>query len=106
MSKRTAERQTAGDEASIKVIVTNRDGLHARPSVAIVNTVSKYRASVTIRKGDQTVDASSTIDVLSLAATQGTELVVTAMGPDALEVLEALDGLFATEFGVSYSDEN
>jgi phosphotransferase system HPr (HPr) family protein len=104
MSERTGERQTEGEKASIQVIVTNRDGLHARPSVAIVNTVSNYQARVTIRKGDRTVDASSTIDLLSLGATQGTELVVTATGPDAVEVLEAIDRLFATEFGVSYSD--
>jgi phosphotransferase system HPr (HPr) family protein len=59
---------------------------------------------VTIRKGDQTGDASSAIDVLSLGATRGTELVISATGPDAAEVLEALARLFAEEFGVSYSD--
>lgn len=104
MSEDAGKQQTDGDAKSIKVIVTNRDGLHARPTVIIVNTVGKYRANVTIRKGGQAGDASSAIDVLSLAATQGTELILSATGPDAAEVLEALDHLFATEFGVAYSD--
>jgi phosphotransferase system HPr (HPr) family protein len=92
------------DIKSRTVVVTNRDGIHARPTMAIVNVVGKYRAKVTIRKGSQTGDASSAIDVLSLGATRGTELVLSAAGPDADEVLEALDSLFAEEFGVSYSD--
>ena len=92
------------DIQSKTVVVTNRDGIHARPTMAIVNAVGKYRARVTIRKGDQAGDASSAIDVLSLGATQGTELVLSATGPDASQVLEALDRLFAQEFGVSYSD--
>jgi phosphotransferase system HPr (HPr) family protein len=104
MSEGAGEQQADGDVKSMKVIVTNRDGLHTRPTVVIVNTVGRYRAKVTIRKGSQAGDASSAIDVLSLAATQGTELVLSATGPDAVEVLEALDRLFATEFGVSYSD--
>jgi phosphotransferase system HPr-like phosphotransfer protein len=31
-------------------------------------------------------------------------MLLSATGPDADEVLEALDRLFAEEFGVSYSD--
>lgn len=102
MSESAGKQPTDEGVRSITVVVTNRDGIHARPTVAIVNTVGKYRAEVTIRKGSQAGDASSAIDVLSLAATRGTELVLSATGPDAAEVLEALDRLFTDEFGVSY----
>ena len=36
-------------------------------------------------------------ELLSLAATRGTELVLSASGPDAWEALEAVAGLFAGE---------
>ncbi len=76
------------------VTVTNVDGLHTRPCVAIVKTVSRHQAHVTIQKGTQSVDAASVMDLLSLAATQGTELVLTATGAEAERTLEAVAGLF------------
>jgi len=76
------------------VTVTNLDGLHARPCVAIVKTVSRHQAHVTIQKGTQSVDAASVMDLLLLAATQGTELVLSATGKEAERTLEAVVGLF------------
>lgn len=86
------------------VVVTNRNGLHARPCSAIVNAFGRRQANVTIQKGSQVVDASSVLDLMTLAATQGTELVVSATGPEAAEVMEAIVRLFADEFGVAYDD--
>jgi phosphotransferase system HPr (HPr) family protein len=67
--------------------------------------VAKYQATVRISKNDETVDASSIFELLCLAAHQGTELELSAQGPDAAKVLEALAQLFANEFGVVYTDE-
>ncbi len=86
------------------VTVTNRHGLHARPAVAIVKTVRKYDAQVTIRKGNQVVDADSIFDVLSLGATQGTKLFLSAKGRQAEEAIDALARLFDAEFEVDYKD--
>ena len=86
------------------VTVTNRHGLHARPSVIIVKTVRMYDAQVTIRRGNQVVDAASILDLLSLGATQGTELILSATGRQAEEVIEALARLFDAEFEVDYQD--
>jgi len=47
------------------------------------------------RSGGQAVDAGSMLELLSLAATGGTELVLSASGPEAWEALEAVAGLFA-----------
>jgi phosphocarrier protein HPr len=55
--------------------------------------VSRHQANVTVRKGTQSVDAGSVMDLLSLAATQGTELVLSATGAEAEEALEAVVGL-------------
>ena len=96
--------QTDEGYGSRTVVVTNSDGLHARPCSAIVNTVGRYRANVTVQKANKVVDASSVLDLMTLAATQGTELVISATGPEAAEVLEALVRAFADEFGVAYTD--
>ena len=86
------------------VTVTNRHGLHARPAVVIVKTVRKYDAQVTIQRKAQRVDAASILDLLSLGATQGTELLLSASGRQAEEVLDALVRLFDAEFEVDYND--
>jgi len=86
------------------VIVTNRHGLHARPANVIVKTVRKYDAQVTIHKGSQIVDATSIFDLLSLDATQGTELLLSATGRQANDVLETLAQQFDAEFGIDYND--
>ena len=87
-----------------KVTITNAHGLHARPSLIIVKTVKKYDAKVTIGRGNHSIDAANMLDLLSLGAGQGTELVLTASGPHAEEVLAALAHLFDVEFEVEYTD--
>ncbi len=86
------------------VTITNRHGLHARPAVVIAKTVRKYGVQVTIHKGSQMVDAASVLDLLMLGAGQGTELILSASGPQAEEVLDALVQLFDAEFEVDYKD--
>jgi phosphotransferase system HPr (HPr) family protein len=80
--------------------VTNSTGLHARPCLAIVNTVRRFQSEVSIRKDSETVDASEILQLMSLGAAQGTKLVVTATGRDAQKVMVALTNLFADHFGL------
>ena len=74
--------------------VTNQHGLHLRRCSAIVALVGRHLAKVMIQKGSQFANAASIFDLLSLAATEGTELVLSATGPEAEEALEAVVGLF------------
>jgi phosphotransferase system HPr (HPr) family protein len=77
--------------------VTHQQGLHLRPCSAIVATVGRHLAKVMIQKGSQIANAASIFDLLLLAATQGTELILTATGPEAEEALEAVVGLFDSQ---------
>ena len=79
------------------VFVNDQHGLHLRPCSAIVTTVSRHQAKVTVHQGGHAVNADSIFGLLSLAATRGTELILSATGPDAQEVLEAVVRLFAEE---------
>jgi len=72
------------------VTITNPAGLHARPSAAIAQAVRRFRSTVQIRSGSQMVDAGSILELLTLGATQGSSLVLTAKGPDAEQALDAV----------------
>jgi phosphocarrier protein HPr len=85
------------ETTSRTVFVNNRHGLHLRPCSAIVTTANRHRAKVTVHKGGHTVSADSIFGLLSLAATWGTELILSATGPDAEEALEAVAQVFAGE---------
>jgi phosphotransferase system HPr (HPr) family protein len=86
--------------ATRKVVVLNPAGLHARPSLAVVQTVRRCQSKVEVRTPRQSVDAGDILQLLGLGAAQGTELVLSASGPDAEEVLNQLVDLFANRFGL------
>jgi len=89
MSEGTANRQ---------VVVQRPAGLHARPSLAVAETVRRFRSQVSIRSGRDQADAGSVLQLLSLGAGQGRQLELTATGPDADRVLDELVRLFANNF--------
>ncbi len=84
---------------TIDVCVLNELGLHARPAGILAREAQKYAASITLSQGDRSVDAKSILDILSLAASQGTELAITAEGQDADDALRNLTDFFANKFG-------
>ena len=90
MSKRSATR---------KVVVGHSAGLHARPCLAIVNTVRQFGSKVQIRSGDEEADAGEILQLMSLGVPQGAEVTLSAQGPDAEQALDALVRLFADDFG-------
>ena len=86
--------------ATRKVVILNPNGLHARPSLAVVQAVRGSKSKVEVRTARQTVDASDILQLLGLGAAQGTELALSASGPDAEEVLDKLAELFSDRFGL------
>ncbi len=58
---------------------------------------------VTVQKDGQSVDATSILNLLSLAAPSGTELVLSATGAKADEALDALASLFGDGFEMVYA---
>lgn len=82
-----------------KVTVTHAPGLHARPCLAIVNTVRRFQSEVTICNGDQVANAAEILEIMSLGVPQGTEVTLHAKGPDALEAIDTLEKLFVDNFG-------
>ena len=83
-----------------EVVVELKSGLHMAPAVQVVQTAQKFRASLSIRKGERVVDGKSMFDLLTLAAEQGSRLELETRGEDAPEALAAVVALFARNFVV------
>jgi phosphotransferase system HPr (HPr) family protein len=79
--------------------IKNKFGLHARPSASFVQTANRFRAQIKVEKDGQVADGKSIMDLMMLAAAQGTKITIKAQGDDALEALEALGALIEGRFG-------
>ena len=93
--------QTPSDrqQLSLEVKIPNSLGLHARPAMQLVDLASRFQAQMKIAKGTQQVDAKSIMQVMTLAATQGTKLTLTANGDDASKAIAAVSKLIKEGFG-------
>lgn len=84
------------------VIIRNRLGLHARPAMAFVDAAMAFKSSITVRRTDappeEAVDGKSIMQMMMLAATQGTSLELCADGDDAPLALTTLTGLVERGF--------
>ena len=87
-------------KASRSVVVTNPQGLHARPADMFVKLANQFNAKVEVIKDDacERIDGKSILEVLTLAALEGTRLVLEATGPDAEEAIDALVKLVENDF--------
>jgi phosphoenolpyruvate-protein phosphotransferase/dihydroxyacetone kinase phosphotransfer subunit len=94
-----AEAPMNAEWLHLRLTVPNRLGLHARPAARLVSLVGQYKASVTLRKGEQSANARSINAVTLLDVRQGDVLDVFAEGDDAPIVLEAIRRLAEDNFG-------
>ncbi len=70
-------------------------GLHARPAARIVDVARRFTAETVLLVGTHTARAKDLLDLLSLAAVGGTEVVLEGHGPDAADAVAALEALFS-----------
>ncbi|EJQ99230.1 HPr family phosphocarrier protein [Bacillus cereus] len=69
------------------LIVTRKDGIHARPASEIVNGLKDYNCSVEFMFNGKKINAKSIIQLMGLAIKKGTELHVSLDGEDAEDAL-------------------
>lgn len=81
------------------VRISNKLGLHARPSARVVQVASKFASEITLEKeAGRPVNGKSIMGVLTLAAAMGSEVTVTAEGEDEEEALRVVSELLASHF--------
>ena len=79
--------------------ISNRLGLHARPSAQLTQVAGKFASEVYIAKNGRRVNAKSIMGVMMLAAGPGSTVTVDAEGPDEEQAMEAISALIASRFG-------
>ena len=86
------------------VAVSNPQGVHARAATLIAELVHRYDAKVVLIKQNDRVQGTDVLQILSLGAGQGEQLLLEATGNDAEKVLDALALLFAENFNEDEHD--
>ena len=79
--------------------ITNKLGLHARPSAKLVNTASQYESEIMLKRDNIEVNGKSIMGVMMLAAEMGATITIKVDGPDEKEALEAIIDVFNSKFG-------
>ena len=79
--------------------IINTKGLHARASAKFVETVEAFDADAMVFKDGMEAAGDSIMGLLMLAAAKGTCIEVTTSGPQADDLMSALQTLVANKFG-------
>jgi phosphocarrier protein len=103
--------QGPGTTVVKRVEVLNAAGLHARPAAVLAEHAKSFQSDIALVLAEvpadlgveigTRVDAKSVMDVLFLAAPQGTRIDIEASGPDAEQAVEDLETLFGDQFGIA-----
>lgn len=82
-----------------RVQVINKLGLHARAAAKFVNVAKQHNCTVQVGGREQKmVDGTNIMQVMMLAASQGTELCITCEGDQAEQAMAELVGLINNYF--------
>ncbi len=89
---------TSMSAARRTVEIVNARGLHARASAKFVKAAAQFDAEVKVSREGQTVDAQSIMGLMMLGAGPGSEIEITAEGPEADAAVDGLAQLVADRF--------
>ena len=82
-----------------RVKIINVNGLHARPATRFAEMANKFNSEIFVRTEEkEEVNGKSIIDLLTLGAKRGTEILITADGEDKEIALDVLEGLVNDRF--------
>ena len=81
------------------ITIKNRLGMHARPAMLFAEVAGRFVATITIGHNEsEQVDAKSIMQLMMLAATEGTKLTILADGEDAENAIIELTALVSSGF--------
>jgi phosphoenolpyruvate-protein phosphotransferase len=72
------------------VVVTLRQGLHARPAALLAQRAKSFGAPVTLSAHGRSANARSVVAIMALGVRQGDELIIQAGGTDAAQSVAGL----------------
>ena len=80
-----------------KIVVKNKQGLHARPAALFVQAANKFDSRITIRRDREEVNGKSIMGILMLGAEKGTQILVEVEGEDAHLAIAELERVLTSE---------
>jgi phosphocarrier protein len=86
-------------EITKKVKILNRLGLHLRAAAQFVKTSCKFKCRIIVKNHLGPVDGKSLLNLMTLAASYGSELTIVFQGEDARAACDEIQNLFLTRFG-------
>ena len=84
---------TAAGTIEKSFVVRSALGLHARPAGRLASIAGRFESEISLGRGEEWVSGSSVLSILCLAATQGTVLLVRAVGADAEQAVMEVGAL-------------
>jgi phosphocarrier protein len=86
-------------ELSREVVIVNELGLHARSAARIAELAQNSKAAVWVKKDAEKADASSIVDILTLACEKGSKITLIIEDKADRQILEDIVNLIETGFG-------
>ena len=77
-----------------KYVITDPEGIHARPAGMLVKEAKKYQSKITITKEGKTAEASKLMAVMSLGVKCGQTVQIVVEGPDEEEAATGIQAFF------------
>ena len=90
---------TKGQKKYKVATINNELGLHARSAAQIARIAGTSAANVWLKKNDKIADASSIIDILTLACEKGTKVTIIIEDLADINILDAIVDLVDSGFG-------
>ena len=80
-----------------KLVVKNKQGLHARPAALFVQVANKFDSRVTVRRDNEKVNGKSIMGILMLGAEKGSSIILEVEGEDAELAISELERIVTSE---------
>ena len=81
-----------------KVKIVNKAGLHTRPAAIVVKMAAKYKCDFFISRDGMNINGKSIIGVMTLAAEEGSELILSFNGEDEEAAAKEITDYFERGF--------
>jgi len=80
------------------VTVSNRAGVHSRPSAIIAEATQHFSCDIAFSQGSNTINAKSVLGIITLGAVYKSQIKITCDGADEEDAMKTLVRLFETKF--------
>lgn len=79
---------------SIKYVINDELGIHARPAGLLVKEAAKFQSDIKIKKDGKEADAKRIFAVMGLAVKKGEEVEIAVTGADEADAVQAMEAFF------------